>query len=67
MSGLSNGRYIYCLDSVPIFVATVIFAIPGFFPGRLLTMETHDQRSFNIELSEDVERDLPERNKDSHL
>jgi len=33
-----NARYLYCLDSAPIFLATAIFVVPGFFPGKLLAM-----------------------------
>lgn len=32
-------RYLYCLDSAPIFLATAIFVVPGFFPGKLLAMD----------------------------
>jgi len=36
---MSNCSFLYCLDSAPIFVATAVFAIPGFFPGRLLQIK----------------------------
>ena len=36
---MSNCSFLYCLDSAPIFVATAVFAVPGFFPGTLLQMK----------------------------
>jgi len=47
---LTHEAFLYCLDSTPIFFATAIFAVPGHFPGRLLTMELHAREMSGVEL-----------------
>jgi hypothetical protein len=41
--------FLYCLDATPIFVATTIFVIPGFFPGKLLNMNLRQSDSSDTE------------------
>ena len=43
-------RFLYSLDSAPIFVATAIFVVPGFFPGKLLSMKPYRSREESIEM-----------------
>ena len=41
--------FLYCLDATPIFIATAIFVIPGFFPGKILNMELRQSESSDAE------------------